>query len=243
MNDINTTKQQSSVIIIVSIIIALGMTINGFFIGWFISKFKTNDRSIIVKGFSEKNVKSDLAELTLTFKNPDNDLITLQQKNEEDTKIVLDFLQSKGILLNEISIDGSELLDRQAREYVDREKSDYRYMLTTKIKINTDKVDLIKDINNKIVELIKNQINIGGHERYYFTKFADLRTKMIAEATQSARTAAMQFAKDSGSKVGEIRNAVQGAFSITGPNEEYYEASSIYKKIRVVTTVTFNIID
>ena len=66
---------------------------------------------------------------------------------------------------------------------------------------------------------------------------------MIAEATQSARQAALQFAKDSGSRVGEIRNAVQGAFSITSPNEEYNEVGSIYKKIRVVTTVTFNLVN
>lgn len=240
MNDINI-KQSPLIIIIVSIIISLGIIINGFFIGWFISKFKTHDRSIVVKGFSEKIVKSDLAELTLTFKNPENDLIILQKKNETDTKIVLDFLRSKGILDNEITIDGSDLLDREAREYVDREKSDYRYILTTRIKVSTEKVDLISEITNQTVELFKNQVNIGANSRYYFTKFADLRTKMIAEATQSARNAALQFAKDSGSKVGEIRHAVQGAFSITGPNEDYYEASSIQKKIRVVTTVTFNI--
>ncbi|MGI9214380.1 MAG: SIMPL domain-containing protein, partial [Gammaproteobacteria bacterium] len=109
--------------------------------------------------------------------------------------------------------------------------------------VTTNDVDLIKDISNQIFELIKNEININISSRYYFTKFADLRTKMIAEATQSARQAAVQFSKDSGSRVGVIRQAVQGAFSITSPNDEYNELSSIYKKIRVVTTVTFNLVD
>lgn len=246
MNDINssnTNKQQHLIILIVSLIISLGIIINGFFIGWFISKFKTNDRSIVVKGFAEKNVKSDLAEFTLTFKNLENDLIVLQNKKEIDSKVVLDFLRSKGILDNEITIESSNLLDREAKEYGDRDKSDYRYILSTNIKVTTDKIDLIKDISNQTGELIKNQINITANDRYYFTKLSDFKTKMIAEATQNARNSALQFAKDSGSKVGEIRHAVQGSFSITGPNEDYYEPNSIYKKIRVVTTVTFNIVN
>jgi uncharacterized protein len=38
---------------------------------------------------------------------------------------------------------------------------------------------------------------------------------MIAEATRDARSAAQQFAADSGSRVGSIRNAQQGYFSIS----------------------------
>ncbi len=86
-------------------------------------------------------------------------------------------------------------------------------------------------------------MNVSSSARYYFTKFADLRTDMIAEATQSARKAALQFAKDSESRVGAIRNAIQGAFSIKSPNEEYNQAGSLLKTVRVVTTVTFNLID
>ena len=58
---------------------------------------------------------------------------------------------------------------------------------------------------------------------------------MIAEATRDARQAAEQFAKDSGSKVGSIRNAQQGYFSI----EDRDAFSPESKAIRVVTTVQF----
>lgn len=243
MNDVTISKQPFNLIFI-AIIIALGIAVNGFFIGYSIFKFKSSDRSIAVKGFSEKDVKSDFAELVLTFKNPANDLDELQKKNELDTKNVLAFFKSKGIKDEEVFIDSTDLIDRQTREYGgDRDKQEYRYILTTRIKVVTKGVDLIRDISNQTVELIKQQININPVTSYYFTKFADLRTQMIAEATQSARQAALQFAKDSGSRVGEIRHAVQGAFSITGPNSEYNELNSVYKKIRVVTSVTFNLVD
>ena len=58
---------------------------------------------------------------------------------------------------------------------------------------------------------------------------------MIREATRDARRAAQQFAEDSGSSVGGIRNAQQGYFSFTDRDK----FSPEFKKIRVVTTVQY----
>jgi hypothetical protein len=232
------------IIVMVATIFSLGTALSGFFIGRSIEKFKTSDRAIVVKGFSEREVKSDTGVLMLTFKNPGNDLVEIQKKNDQDIKTVMAFLKTKALKDEEITLDGTVLFDRQTREYGgESEKSEHRYIVTTHIKVTTTQVDVLKDISNQTAELIKQQVNISFNPRYYFTSFNNLRTEMIAEATQSARQAALQFAKDSGSRVGEIRNAVQGAFSITSPNEEYNEVGSIYKKIRVVTTVTFNLVN
>jgi predicted dehydrogenase len=62
---------------------------------------------------------------------------------------------------------------------------------------------------------------------------------MIAEATKDARRAAMQFAQDSGSKVGKIRSAQQGYFSI----EDLDSYTPDIKKVRVVTTVEYLLLD
>ncbi len=240
MNNLTT---KPSTLISIAGIIALGTALSGFFIGHSIEKFKISDRAIIVKGVSEREVKSDSGELILTVKNPGNDLAEMQKKSDQDTKAVLAFLKTTGLKDEEITLDGTQLFDRQTREYAAGENSEYRYILTTRIKVKTQQVDVIKNISNQTTELIKQMINVVASTRYYFTRFSDLRTDMIAEATQSARQSALQFAKDSGSRVGEIRNAVQGAFSITSPNEEYNEVGSLLKKVRVVTTVTFNLVD
>jgi len=58
---------------------------------------------------------------------------------------------------------------------------------------------------------------------------------MIAAATKDARHAAEQFASDSGSRVGTIRSAQQGYFTI----EDRDGFSPEVKKIRVVTTVEY----
>lgn len=62
---------------------------------------------------------------------------------------------------------------------------------------------------------------------------------MIEEATKNARNAAEKFAIDSNSKLGKIKRANQGQFTISDrdPNTPYI------KTIRVVTTVDYYLED
>ena len=75
---------------------------------------------------------------------------------------------------------------------------------------------------------------------------------MITEATRNARAAAERFASDSGSKVGLIRSANQGVFSIVPadhgseaaePDQAYpgnsNAESNLMKTVRVVATVQY----
>ena len=64
---------------------------------------------------------------------------------------------------------------------------------------------------------------------------------MLADATQNAKKAAVEFAKNAGSSVGKIRRANQGVFSIL-PREQAagnYESQQINKTVRVVSTVEY----
>ena len=58
---------------------------------------------------------------------------------------------------------------------------------------------------------------------------------MIQEATRNARLAGEQFAKDSGSRLGKIRSASQGSFSI----EDRDSNTPQVKRVRVVTSVVY----
>ena len=75
--------------------------------------------------------------------------------------------------------------------------------------------------------------------QYLYTELDKIKPGMIAEATKDARRAAEQFAQDSGSKVGAIRTAQQGLFSI----DDRDQFSPELKKVRVVTTVDYYLSD
>ena len=70
---------------------------------------------------------------------------------------------------------------------------------------------------------------------FAFTGLNEIKPAMIAEATRNARSAAKQFANDSGSQVGGIRRATQGYFSLQDRDQYTPEI----KRVRVVTTVDY----
>lgn len=63
----------------------------------------------------------------------------------------------------------------------------------------------------------------------------DIKPQMIEEATKNAREAALKFAKDSDSRLGKIKTANQGTFSIENRDSN----TPHIKKVRVVTSVTY----
>jgi hypothetical protein len=93
--------------------------------------------------------------------------------------------------------------------------------------------------------------NPGQGLAYKFTGLNSIKPDMITEATRNAGAAADRFALDSGSKVGSIRQANQGIFSIlpadqgsaTGePGEVGGDSgadNSVMKTVRIVTTVQY----
>ena len=60
---------------------------------------------------------------------------------------------------------------------------------------------------------------------------------MIHEATANARLAAEQFASDSGSRIGKIKTASQGSFSIDNRDSNTPQI----KCVRVVTSITYTL--
>jgi hypothetical protein len=91
-----------------------------------------------------------------------------------------------------------------------------------------------------MVNLIDMGIVINNnYASYEFTGLNNIKPQMIENATKNARAAAEKFAKDSESKLGKIRNASQGVFSI-----DYRDENTPHiKKVRVVTTVDFALED
>ena len=74
---------------------------------------------------------------------------------------------------------------------------------------------------------------------YSFTGLNDIKPTMIEEATINARQAAEKFAKDSNSKLGKIKNATQGQFSVSDRDSN----TPYIKNVRVVTNVVYYLKD
>ena len=85
-------------------------------------------------------------------------------------------------------------------------------------------MEKIENVSREITELIQEDIRINSSApSYYYTKLAELKIEMLANATGDARTRAEQIATNAGSDLGDLKNANMGVFQITGQysNEDY----------------------
>jgi len=223
--------------------IGIGLVILGLFIKNGIENFKEMDRVVAVKGLSEREVNANRVIWPLMYKEIGDDLLDLNTKITEKNAAIISFLNSNGITADEITISAAEVIDMQAERYSST-KSPYRYNVTSVITVSSEKVDLIRKLMEDQSELIKKGIALTAEDYRYqkqflFTGLNKIKPEMIEEATKNARTSALKFAQDSESKLGKIRNADQGQFSI---NDR--DANTPYiKSVRVVTTIYYYLED
>lgn len=227
--------------ILAAAIVAIGIIVMGFALRSGIVTFKDMDRKVSVKGLSEREVMADKVTWSLMYKELGNDPSEMYNLLEHKNSKVIAFLKASGIKDENISVNPPVVTDRQADNY-GNEIMNYRYKATSVITVTSNEVEKVRTLLGKQSELMKQGIALVSNEYdnnvvYEFTKLNDIKPEMIEEATKNARTTAQKFADDSGSSLGEIRNAQQGQFSI-----ENRDANSPFiKKLRVVNTIEYSL--
>jgi len=243
--------------ILFAIAIIIGLGLNGLFIGRAIQRFKKEDRSISVKGFSEREVKANLAVWTIKTRITTNDISEGSSRIESDKQKIVEFLLRKGIRENEIFQQDLTVIDKMAREYGDVNIGNYRYIIENAILVRSENVDTIQQVQKMTDELLKMGVvisNINDYMpsvQYLFTKLNDIKPSMVSEATQNARTAAKEFTRESNVTLGDLKKASQGLFTIvdrddfisaqTGEGGYGANTKDIYKKVRVVVNIEFSV--
>jgi uncharacterized protein len=250
MNGANQSNRTGMTIL--GLLLAIGLVLGGLVLGGQIKATRLNDRYVAVRGLAERTVKSDLAIWDLGYRDPGDDLAALYTQSEADKKAILDFLREQGIKLSEIEVGIVGVTDTQANEYSNNNRPSRRYIIQQDITIRTARVDVVAAASQKTMQLVQKGVVLNGNSGalcYKFTGLNSIKPDMITQATRSARAAAERFASDSGSKVGSIRQATQGIFSILAANagadtgESDYgnnaDDTSIMKTVRVVTSVEY----
>lgn len=239
MNSEGTAK-----FIILGVAIFLGLSALGYLLGGSIVKFKEFERSVSVKGLSEKELPADIALWPIQFTRAGNHISQLYSDLEKDAGQIAGFLKDNGFVDSEITVSPPAITDKLAQQYGDASKVELRYTATQNVTIYTDKIDAVRGTMKKLVELGKTGIVLSGGNyenktEFIFTRLNDIKPEMIEEATRKAREVAEKFAKDSDSRLGKIRNASQGQFTIMDRDNN----TPYIKKIRVVSTVEYYLSD
>ena len=219
--------------------VMLGLVVLGLQFPRAVEKFRSFDRTVNVKGLCEKEVKADKVIWPVVYKVMANDIQSVYDQIDANNAIVMAFLESGGVKVDEISVAVPTISDKYATEYGSNDRA-YRYIATNVLTVCTSDVDAVLALMSRQSELLKKGVVTGGNSwenpvEFKYEGLNDIKPQMIEEATMNAREAAEKFAKDSHSRLGKIKTANQGTFTI-----ENRDSNTPYiKKVRVVTSVTY----
>ena len=237
------TTLRNSTAIILGLGIFLGLATLGWQLGDAAIAFKQLDRTVTVKGLAEREVQADIVIWPIQFIVADNDLQALYRSIESGTQSITSFLESKGVAAADVTVSAPAITDKVAQQW-GNDSAEYRYSATQTVTVYSGDIDQVRSIMSSLSELGKQGIvlqtgNYEAQTEYLYTRLNDIKPEMIEEATRNAREAAMKFAEDSESRLGKIRTASQGQFSISPRDKN----NPHIMKVRVVSTVEYYLSD
>lgn len=227
---------------VLGLAIAIGLVTGGSYLKSAAIQWKSAERTVTVKGLAEREVRATLALWPLHFTVTGDALGEVQQRVNAQADIIRAFLADAGFKSDTITLTSPEVTDRYANNY-GNQRPPSRYSAEATLLVRTEAIGAVKQAMPRVGELISQGVvlspNYNYRTEFLFTELEEIKPEMIAAATADARKAARQFAQDSGSRVGAIRAASQGYFSIT----DLDSYTPDIKRVRVVTTIDYALED
>ena len=245
-------QAHASKYITVAFILAAGMALSGYLLSFTIYRSQVANDIISVKGLAEKEVEADWAQVPIYFSR--SIMLSKQEYDETGQQIIVPRLYKKieadhHVIQNELitlgmtedEISNIELWTKSEDfRGEDGQHTDTKVIVQGNILVESTKVKTVSEVDGAMSRLMSQGITATtGSEKYHFSKLNDIKPEMIRKAMAAARVAAKELAGNTGVKLGRIKSANQGRFSIVDKGEDYGDTDRIDKKVRVVTEIKF----
>jgi uncharacterized protein len=176
----------------------------------------TPQKSISVVGYAQKDITSDLIiwSATVTGNNPDRVKAYAQlQSGMTATRAYLKThaIPDDQIQVSSISSSPNYIHDKN-NNLTDQISS---WTLTQNINVTSQDVLKVAEVSRGITDLINSGVQINSNDpQFIYTKLADLKLVMLAQATADAQNRATQIASNSGATLGRIIDAKMGVLQV-----------------------------
>ena len=216
-----------------AVIFGIAMVVSAYFLGNAYAERANPPQHISITGLGTENFSSDLIVWEGRFSTFNTNLKQAFEALKKDKELVKDYLTKKGIAEENIIFKAVQTIEQRDNRYENGNfvGSDFRgYELNQEVQIESANVEKVESVSREITELLNQGVQFNSSPpRYYYTKLADLKIKMISKATEDARVRAENIAENSGSKLGDLISAKMGVFQITGQNsDEAYSWGGVY---------------
>ncbi|MDP4180856.1 MAG: SIMPL domain-containing protein [Bacillota bacterium] len=232
--------------LVVSLILALGLVVSSFLVIKGVVTIKSSN-FITVTGSAKKQIKSDLIVWRGNFTVQSPTLGAAFNTLKSDNQKVLNYLKKAGLTEKDFTV--SAITTTNVYELLPNggySNNLIGYKLDQMVEVKSGEVDKIAEISRNSTELINDGVSFQSQPpQYYYTKIADLKISMLADATKDAKNRAEQIALNTGTKIGDLKSAKMGVFQITPQystevsDSGISDISSLNKEITAVVTCDF----
>ncbi len=227
--------------------LAIGLVMSSIIFGWFYSKTKKSDEAIAVTGSARKRIKADLVVWSAGVSSEAPQLAEAYRQTTESIPRVKQYLISKGIPDNQITISSITTTALKKHDNEGNETSETTgYTLRQQVEVRSNDVDKIAQIAREATELINQNILLESNApQYSYTRLGDLKIEMLGEAAKDAKVRAEKIADSTGNKIGAVRSARMGVMQITAADSTEVsdagisDTSSIDKDVTAVVNISF----
>jgi uncharacterized protein len=207
-----------------------------------------NSQFITVKGSTRRNVTSDLIVWQGSFQVQAPALLDAERQIQSGRAKVQNFLGTAGvtnvvfqpILIEQLLADVS---DNANGEKIQQQRT-VGYRLTQKVRVESADVDRLAKLDP--TPLVADGVLFTTDlPQFLYTRTAEEKIEMLADATKDARARAEQIAAQGGRAIADLHDADMGVFQITAlhgtdtSGEGESDTTSKDKTITAVVTATF----
>jgi uncharacterized protein len=176
-------------------------------------------RTLGVTGSAKKPIVSDLAQWSILVAGEGKTIEDAFQRMSSSGDRVREFLTQKGFGAEAVNAGPIRTETHYRRDEKGNETRDITsYRLVRAFEIRTADVRKVEKASGEVTEILKTGAHVASQApEFVYTKLADLKIQMIGEATANARERADRIAKESGCRVGTVKDARAGVLQITRP--------------------------
>jgi hypothetical protein len=227
-------------------ILALGLILSTLIGGGFAHNIKSIG-DISVTGSAQKVITSDRAKwrISLSRSAALESLKDGYSQLKNDLNLLQAYLKKEGVDAKQITVGAISVEATYANYDMSRPAG---YTLRQEVTVeSSDVAKLTATVQNAGSLLTQGAVVTTNSLEYYYSKLADVKVEMLAEATENARDRAAKIAQSAGSALGKLKEASMGVLQITPVNStevsDYgmYDTSSIEKQITAVVRASFGV--
>jgi hypothetical protein len=202
---------------------------------------------IEVTGSAKRPIRSDFAVWRGSVATQAPDLAGAYAEVTRQAQVVRQFLAASGFADSLITVRPVETQTVFRVAENGMQTSDLLgYRLAQNFEVRSSDVAAVTALSQRATGLIDQGVPLqSSSPEYLYTKLNEVRTEMLAAATEDALRRAEAVAKSAGAEIGAVRSARQGVFQITARNSTEVsdyginDTSSLEKDITAVVRVTF----